>query len=127
MAKRKKKEPPPIPDKKITNESELRSLLANFMPDSDAHVRQVLMDGFEIVRNRIEANKMVEDIDEEDFGGYNPAPLIINENLETLDRFIHRRMGGKREGLTIKWTIGDRAWVFDPWTGELDGRIESDS
>lgn len=110
---------PEIPDKIVQSESELREMLKTYMPGSEAHARKTLMDGFEAIRHKMEAEESIQEIDPEDFGGYLPAPLTINAAISTLDNFIKKRLGGEREGLTIKWRIGDSGWVFDPWTGTL--------
>lgn len=114
-----KSEMPEIPDKIINSESELREMLKTYMPGSDAHARKTLMDGFEAIRHKKEAEDSLQEIDPEDFGGYMPAPLTINAAISTLDNFIRKRMGGERKDLTIKWGIGGSGWVFDPWTGTL--------
>lgn len=94
-------------------------MLTNFLPGSDSQARKTLIDSFEIVRTRIEANAKLKEIDPDDFGGYEPAQLKIQESFPSLDNFIRRRMGGEREGLRIKWTLKGIAYFFDPWTGEL--------
>jgi hypothetical protein len=110
---------PEIPDRKIESESELRELLKTYLPGSDAHARKTLMDGFEAIRHKKEAEASIKDIDPKDFGGYIPAPLTINAAISTLDNFIRKRMGGERKDLIIEWRIGESVLVFDPWTGDL--------
>lgn len=58
-------------------------------------------------------------IDYENFGIYVPAPLTINDSIPSLDRFIEKRMGGKRVGVKIQWQLNGMVWSFDPWTGNL--------
>jgi hypothetical protein len=67
----------------------------------------------------MEANEKLQEIDEEEFGGYPPAPMVIQETFATLDNFIRKRMGGERVGLRIRWILNGEHWFFDPWSGEL--------
>jgi len=108
-----------IPDTTINSESELREMLKTYMPGSDAHVRKTMMDGFEAIRLKKEVEESLEEIDQDSFGGYIPAPLTINAAISTLDNFIRKRMGGERKNLVIEWHIRGVKWVFDPWTGNL--------
>ena len=119
--KRKKKapEPPPIPDTQIRNEAELREVLKSFDPALDSHARKTLLEGFEKIRQRMEANKKLESVSEGDFGGFKPAPLVINQDFYSLDNFIRKRMGGERDGLLIKWQFQGKVWTYHPWTGSL--------
>lgn len=77
------------------------------------------MDGFGLIKNRIEAKKKLDEAGEIDYGGYRPAKLMMDGSLSTLDRFIADRMGGKRDGLTIVWTICGNKYTFDPYTGAV--------
>jgi hypothetical protein len=43
-------EPQKIEDKQIKNEAELREMLKNYMPGSEAHIREVFMTGFEKIK-----------------------------------------------------------------------------
>jgi hypothetical protein len=112
-------EPQKIEDKQIKNEAELREMLKNYMPGSEAHIREVFMTGFEKIRVRLEAREALAEVNEEDYRGYKPAPLNISDSIVTLDTHIVRRMGGERNELTVQWTINGVVWVFDPWTGDL--------
>jgi hypothetical protein len=111
-----------LTNKTIHSESELRDMLKIYAPGNESQARKTLIDGFEIVRTRIETESKINEIDPDKFGGYVPAPFKINASVVTLDRFIERSMGGQRDGLTIRWTIGDTTWAFDPWTGALNGK-----
>lgn len=117
--KRKAKEPPPIPDRVIGNEMQLREMLKNFDPSLDSQVRKTLIEGFEKVRNRIEANDKIKSMPTEYFGRFKPAKLQINNELYSLDNFIRKRMGGERDGLVIKWHLQGQVYTYYPWTGEL--------
>ena len=110
---------PKIEPRTINSESELRHLLTLYMPGSDAQVRKTMMEGFETIKSKVEAEKKLKDIDKAEFGGFVPAPLTITPSIITLDKFIERSMGGKREGLVIKWDLQNVVWVFNPWTGDL--------
>jgi len=94
-------------------------MLKLYAPGNDSQARKTLIDGFEILRVRMETEAKLTEVDPDDFGGYVPAPLIMNPSIAMLDKFIERSMGGRRDGLTIKWIIGNETFVFDPWTGEL--------
>jgi hypothetical protein len=119
------KKEPVLKPKTIANESELREMLKIFMPESDSQARKTLMDGFEILRARVEAEKSLEEINKEEFGGYIPAPLSMKTPIVSLEHFIQRSMGGERDGLQIKWVLNGVTWVFDPWTGNLNAQGNS--
>jgi hypothetical protein len=108
-----------IEPKIIRSEAELREMLNNFLPGSEAHVRKVLMENFETIKAKVETREKIEEVDPDEYGGFVPAPLVVSDALVTLDNFIVRSMGGERVGLTIQWVVGGVTWVFDPWTGEL--------
>jgi len=116
---------PTLNPKVITNESELREMLKVFAPGSDSQARKTLMDGFEILKTRAEVEESLDQIDDNEFGGYVPAPLSMNTSIVTLDQFIQRGMGGERDNLKIKWVLNGVTWVFDPWTGDLDDKRDS--
>ncbi len=103
----------------ITNEIQLRKMLQGYQPGVESQARKTLLDSLELIKARIDSKEHIKKVDEKDFGGYKPAPLIINESIPGLDVFIRDRMGGRREGTSIFWIIDEVKWVFNPWNGEL--------
>ena len=118
----KRQKPTILKDTVISNEGELRIMLKNFQPQVESQARKTLMEAFEKLKTKQEARKQIDEVKNDDpeiYGGFEPAPLLINDASYTLDTFIRKRMGGEREGLTIVWYVQGVKWVFDPWNGRL--------
>lgn len=92
---------------KVTNKAELESALKPFLPGSKSLIRESLLEGFNIVKNRKEYNEKA---------GRNFDPDTM---LCWVDKLIDQRLAGKRRGLSIAWELSDGKFKFDPWTGEL--------
>lgn len=86
-------------------------------------VRQTLLDGFEMIKNHLEYHNasLASRSKIEDFGGFPPALAPNpNDHMTWLDTFIDRNMGGRREGLTIVWTLPEGKFRLDPWSCKLE-------
>ena len=86
-------------------------------------VRKMLLEGFEMVKNHHQFQKISqEDLEiTEDFGGHIPAtPPNTEGHIMWIDLFIDRNLGGKREGLYVTWELDEGKYRMDPWTCELE-------
>ncbi len=72
--------------------------------------RGMLMEGFDIIRARLEAKEKY---------GEGMVPVFNTEGRMWLDDLIARRLGGVRDGLRVKWDIGQVSYFFDPYDGRL--------
>lgn len=90
---------------------------------SQPTVRRTLLDGFEMVKRRLQLDIELKArrVDEELYGGFLPpkAPSAAG-NITWLDSFIERRLGGKRDGLTIIWELSEGKYRMDPWSCKLE-------
>jgi hypothetical protein len=86
---------------------------------TNVSVRQKLLEGLDGAKDY---EKMWGDIhdalEDDEFGTSLPQPDIDKFNLP-VDRLIRRRLGGKREGMTVTWDLGDKKVVFDPFEKTL--------
>lgn len=73
--------------------------------------RKMLLDGFEIVRKRIDVVGKIEQ-------PHLANPLNVDGHM-WLDDLIKRRLGGIREGLRVRWTLSEGVFYFDPFAGKL--------
>lgn len=67
-----------------------------------------LLEGLQILKTRLEASQRVG----------NSNLFMINAH-NWVDTIIERRLGGKRDGLRIRWDLPDGIYFFDPFTGKL--------
>lgn len=80
---------------------------------TECSYRDMLLEGFEIIKKRMEArDKHKPDSD------FDIEPIDIDSRM-WLDDLIERRLGGKREGLRVRWDVKDGIFYFDPFTGKL--------
>lgn len=86
--------------------------------------RQVLLDGFKLVKTRLDlVEKAKEDVDEED-DELLPERLKwqlfdVNAQKFHIDRFIEQRLDGKRKGLRIEWDLVEGVFQYDPFENKL--------
>lgn len=76
--------------------------------------REMLIEGFNIVKTRIEIMEKCKEKAE----GSGIQPIQIDGHM-WLDDLITRRLGGKRDGLRIRWDLQEGSYFFDPFTGKL--------
>ena len=72
--------------------------------------RESLVEGFSILKKRMDVVKHLEE------GALSP---VCVEGHMWLDDLIRYRMGGKRDGLKVRWDLSDGSYKFDPFTGKL--------
>lgn len=88
--------------------------------------RQVLLDGFKLVKTRMDlVEKAKNDVDEdEDDDELLPERLKwqlfdVNAQRFHIDRFIEQRLDGKRKGLRIEWSLTEGVFQYDPFENKL--------
>lgn len=102
----------------VTNKSQIRLVVSNYMPDSDGHGRKLLIDGMNQVKERLKLKDQYDKVDMGAFGDYKP---IVPKNAVThwVDRMINNTFGAIREDLLVVWNLQDGKHTFDPYTGEI--------
>ncbi len=70
----------------------------------------MLLEGFDVIKARIEAKAKY---------GEGPVPVFNIDGKMWVDDLIKRRLGGVRDGIRVKWDIGQISYFFDPYTGKL--------
>ena len=80
------------------------------VPVHGANSRDLLIEGFTLIRNRMEVFDKVED------GQLSPVDL---GGKMWVDDLIKRKMGGVRDGLKVIWELKEGIFKFDPFTGKL--------
>lgn len=86
---------------------------------SDPSMRRGLLEAFEHVKEQRKLWSRIHGALEDDEYGSNFSEVNIDNVPLPVDKIIEKRLGGKREGLTIVWDLSDRRVVFDPYTKEL--------
>ena len=102
----------------VKSVDQLNNALKPFL--SDSTIRNLLIEGMDLVKRQgkfAEAGEAVSDID---FGGFLPAKPIGGHKYTWVDTLIERRLDGKRDGLKIVWNLPEGQFEFDPWSKKLD-------
>jgi len=84
----------------------------------------LLLDGMNVVKKYMQSmetiRQAIEKVEEKDDI---PASLLEVWNIQRMhfnvDSFIHKKMGGKRNGLRIRWEVQDGIFEFDPYAVKL--------
>jgi hypothetical protein len=111
-----------LEDVKVTNHDQLLAAVRPFLPDSKSSIREDLVTGFNIVKDRMEAyQRSLASIETAEFGRHPPAPLANPDGTKFwLDQLIERRMGGQRCGMTVRWVLPTATYIFEPYTGKIE-------
>lgn len=86
---------------------------------SDPSMRKGLLEAFEHVKEQRKLWSRIHGALEDDEYGHSFTEVNIDNVPLPVDKIIEKRLGGRREGLTIVWDLSDRKVVFDPYTKEL--------
>lgn len=87
---------------------------------SGTSVRQMLLNGFERLKKKIDMLEFAKETAKE----YDFMPNLDKINLDDtyiteLDYFIQNRLGGKRSDLKICWDVEEGRFEFDPFQNKL--------
>ncbi len=98
----------------VTVKAEMRAEGKKYAVEGESSIdyKKLLMEGFSIVKARTEAAKKIEAID------LKIQPINLEGHM-WLDDMIRRRMGGKRDGLRVRWDLEDGTYFFDPFACKL--------
>ena len=107
---------------RIYTKQDIINILKPFQPDTKSLHRKAIEDGFNEIKKKIEAEKIIEQ-DIENYDKFKPVKPKFTEK-HWIDNFIIESLGGKRDGLTVTWRISNKIYIWDPFTGELDERIQ---
>jgi hypothetical protein len=72
----------------------------------------LLMEGFNMVKKRLDAINKPREVE------LGIEPINVDGHM-WLDDLISRRLGGVRDGLSIKWDLKEGTFRFDPFTHKL--------
>ncbi len=73
----------------------------------------MLIKGFEMVKRRIESAERIKNKQ------IDAMPIFSTERHLWLDDLIERRLGGRRDGLRIKWELHGVVYFYDPFLKKL--------
>jgi len=74
--------------------------------------RDMLIEGFGIVKKRLEAKNPSQNAE------LGIDPVSVDGHM-WLDELIGRRLGGKRDGVRVRWDVVEGTFYFDPFSGKL--------
>ena len=100
----------PLPEVSATIKAEGK--IWQLSAPAGASYREMLIEGFDIVKKRLNAIEKVRDTE------LGIEPISIDGHM-WLDDLIVRRLGGMRDGLRVKWIIAEDTFYFDPYAGTL--------
>lgn len=92
----------------------------------DLSLRRMLLEGFDLVKKRVElakkakAQSELEDDDDDllpekiRWGLFN-----IDDQYLHVDSLIRKELGGKRKGLRVRWEVVEGKFEFDPYSNDL--------
>jgi hypothetical protein len=87
--------------------------------DKSVTMRQLLVDGFDQVKEQEKLfNSMRDALNEDEFAPTLPAMDIDHFNMP-VDKLIKIRLGGKRKGYKVMWDLNNKVYELDPYTCEL--------
>lgn len=83
----------------------------NLKAPSSCGYRNLLHEGFTMLRNRSEISNS---------GMINDGLQFVNIDGRTwVDDLVERRMGGRRDGLRVRWDLSDGVYFYDPLDSKL--------
>lgn len=96
----------------VTVKAQMKSEGKTFAVEGESSVdyKKLLIEGFDIIKARIEASKRIAESDTE----IKIQPINIGGHM-WLDDLIRRRLGGKRDGLRVRWDLKEGTYFFDPY------------
>lgn len=81
--------------------------LHGLSPTHNTKARDLLLEGFELIRHRIEYNNLINsDLNVDDMGGW-------------IHQFVRDKLGGKIAGDKVTWTINSQTVIMNPVTCEI--------
>lgn len=88
--------------------------------DDDISMKDLLMEGFDQVKEEMKMWNDIRDALIEDEYAPNLPSFDINKKYMPVDKLINDRLGGKREGFLVVWNINSKKYTFDPYSGNLE-------
>jgi hypothetical protein len=88
--------------------------------NDDISMKDLLIEGFEQIKEEIKMwNEIREALLEDEYAPNLPS-FDINKKYMPVDKLINDRLGGKREGFLVTWSINNKKYTFDPYSGNLE-------
>ena len=84
-------------------------------PGSESHNRQLLDDGLQLIKHRMEYNEQL------------GLGLDINSMGGWITQFIRDQLGAIIRDMKIVWILDDKTIIWDPSTGEVNDVNDGDS
>ena len=85
----------------------------------DVNRKEALIAGFNEVKKEKERWDTLHNALIEDAYSVTIPNMNIDDMYMSVDQIVKHRLAGKREGLTIIWILGNKKYIFDPYTSEL--------
>lgn len=90
---------------------------------TDSSLYRLLLDGFNVVKQCAEAYKKASDmynnVDIDDVIKLDESIWNVDNMHFNVDSLIHNRLGGKRNGMRVRWTVQEGVFEFDPYERKL--------
>lgn len=88
--------------------------------------REMIIDGFDVIKKyKSVVDLAVQGVKPIEINGIEMSPpsLISDDPTSWVDALIMRWMGGKREGLRVKWELGEYDYLYDIYQHKLSRRL----
>lgn len=90
----------------------------------DSSLYSLLVEGMDVVKKRLElTTKLQAAVQAADAEDELPTNNMVAWDVDHLrfrvDSLIERRLGGKRHGLRVRWSLEEGEYEFDPYTKKL--------
>ncbi len=106
----------------VNNQLDLQRAITPYQVSGKA--RDILVQGLTELRQQYTAYlQALRELEETagEMGGYAPAkPTNPLTGRHWIDDIIQKRLGGKRDGLLVKWTFSTECHTWDPITKDLN-------
>jgi hypothetical protein len=101
---------------------DIKNAIKSYTKKGNENAREIIIRGIDMLKER---HKLYEqhqvELETLDMGGVTPA--IMQNPIEArtwLDGIIEKKMGGKRNGLVVRWELQDGTYEWDPISDKLD-------
>lgn len=85
----------------------------------DSNIYKMLIDGFELVRRRREAQESIKEKMAQMEGPLTMQAWDVDNLTFPVDAIINKRLGGKRKGMRVRWEIEEGTYEWDPFINKL--------
>jgi hypothetical protein len=90
---------------------------------SGMSMQRLLIEGLDTVKKRMEGQKAIEEatkcLPADNLPSVSLPVWDIDKMRFNVDNLIERKLGGKRQGLRIRWCVTEGVYEFDPYARKL--------